>query len=75
MFLNAGGSWEDLTVTEEEMREQVVWGRWERGRERANPDREKGRAREKGGGEKTFPSGDWEPVDELSCLYNFEKYI
>lgn len=53
----------------------MVWGRWERGRERANPDREKGRAREKGGGEKTFPSGDWEPVDELSCLYNFEKYI
>lgn len=41
MFLYASGSWEDLTVTEVDTREYVLWGRWERGRERINPDREK----------------------------------
>lgn len=41
MFLNVSGSWEDQIVKKEDTREYAVWGRWEQGRERTNPDREK----------------------------------
>lgn len=73
MFLNASGSWGELTAKGGDTREHAVW---EAGSKEHRGQTQTGTERSKRGGRwgQDFPFDDQEPLGELSCLNTFKQY-